>query len=177
MPQGSLPKGQYTSHTDIPQARLKRYNSKSSLDGVCQQKALRSVDLLILLLNVLGDFLENLMRLEKPTSSVVKQIAPNPPVSVRTSQLAQQGRPLRSRTPPPPHSPLKHSGPSLPHQDGCWLCLSHRRLSPPLAQACQCQAEPCGSLQTRWHSRCTARAAFPRSPCSWPPFRSSALSL
>lgn len=65
VPQGSLPKGQYTSHTDIPQARLKRYNSKSSLDGVCQQKALRSVDLLILLLNVLGDFLENLMRLEK----------------------------------------------------------------------------------------------------------------
>lgn len=39
---------------------LKRYNSKSSLNGICQEEALGSIYLLILLLNVFGDFLQNL---------------------------------------------------------------------------------------------------------------------
>lgn len=51
----------------VPQANFKKslrpqggYNSESSLNGIRQEKALGSVDLLILFLNVLGNFLQNL---------------------------------------------------------------------------------------------------------------------
>lgn len=43
-------------------SRLKRYNSESSLDGICQEEALGSIDLLVLLLNVFGDLLQNLTK-------------------------------------------------------------------------------------------------------------------